>query len=75
MALDIWLRTTQIAREETCCCHYMGYSFQLTAMVLFLYRQDTAYHAFVTPVMEHWLEQEIAEWVHPEGLIQQPIAS
>ena len=21
--------------------------------------------AFVTPVVEHWLEQEIAEWVHP----------
>ena len=21
--------------------------------------------AFVTPVMEHWLEQEIAQWVHP----------
>ena len=21
--------------------------------------------AFVTPVMEHWLEWEIAEWVHP----------
>ena len=23
--------------------------------------------AFVTPVMEHWLEQEIAQWVHHEG--------
>ena len=21
--------------------------------------------AFVTPVVEHWLEREIAEWVHP----------
>ena len=21
--------------------------------------------AFVTPVMEHWLEIEIAQWVHP----------
>ena len=21
--------------------------------------------AFVTPVMEHWLEREIAQWVHP----------
>ena len=21
--------------------------------------------AFATPVMEHWLEQEIAQWVHP----------
>ena len=21
--------------------------------------------AFVTPVMDHWLEREIAQWVHP----------
>ena len=21
--------------------------------------------AFVTPVMEHWLEREIAQWAHP----------
>ena len=24
---------------------------------------------FFTPVAEHWLEQEIAQWVHHEGLI------
>ena len=23
--------------------------------------------AFVTPVVEHWLEQEIAQWIHHEG--------
>ena len=28
--------------------------------------------AFVTPVMEHWLEREIAQWVHREGSICQP---
>ena len=22
---------------------------------------------FVTPVVEHWLEREIAQWVHHEG--------
>ena len=27
--------------------------------------------AFVTPVVEHWLEQEIAEWVH-DGSDNQP---
>ena len=26
--------------------------------------------AFVTPVMEHWLEREIAQWVHHEGSIR-----
>ena len=29
---------------------------------------------FVTPVVEQWLEREIAQWVHHEGLIRQPIA-
>ena len=28
--------------------------------------------AFVTPVVEHWLEREIAQWVHHEGLIRRP---
>ena len=30
--------------------------------------------AFVTPVVEHGMEQEIDQWVHHEGLIQCPIA-
>ena len=30
--------------------------------------------AIVTPVMEHWLEQEIAQRVHHEGSIKRPIA-
>ena len=30
--------------------------------------------AIVTPVVEHWLEREIAQWVHHEGSIRQPIA-
>ena len=30
--------------------------------------------AFVTPVVEHWLEQEIAQWVHHERSIRRPIA-
>ena len=34
-----------------------------------IHRQDA-----VTPVMEHWLEREIAQWVLHERLIQQPIA-
>ena len=31
--------------------------------------------AFSTQVAEHWLEQEIVQWVHNEGSIQRPIAS
>ena len=44
----------------------MGYSFLLAARVSFYassHRQDTM--PFVTPVVEHWLEWEIAQWVHP----------
>ena len=26
--------------------------------------------AFVTPVVEHWLEREIAQWVHHKGSIR-----
>ena len=29
--------------------------------------------AFVTPVVDHWLEQEIAQCVHHEGSIKQPV--
>ena len=29
--------------------------------------------ALVTPVVEHWLEREIAQWVHHEGSIRRPI--
>ena len=68
MASDIWLSTILIVRKETRCRH-MGYYFRLAAMV-FLYMHhptDRITHttAFVTPVVEHWLEREIAQWVHP----------
>ena len=36
------------------------------------HRQDNT--AFVTPVVEHWLERAIAQWVHDEGWIRRPIA-
>ena len=45
----------QIAREETCCHHYMGYSFQLAAKFLLFHPTDMIAHAlaFVTPVVDH----------------------
>ena len=65
MASDIWLRTILIVRKETRCRH-IGYSYRLTARVLLYapsHRQDITHTtAFVTPVMEHWLEREIAQW-------------
>ena len=61
MASDIWLRTILIVKKETRCRH-IGYSYRLTARVL-LYAPSHR-QAFVTPVVEHWLEGEIAQWVH-----------
>ena len=45
-ALDIWLRITQIVREETRCRH-MGYSFRIAARVLLCassHRHDITYY-------------------------------
>ena len=28
----------------------------------------------VTPFVEHWLEREMAQWVHHEGSIQRPMS-
>ena len=57
MASDLWLRTILIVRKETSCRH-IGYSFRLAARIAHT-------TALVTPVVEHWLEREIAQWVHP----------
>ena len=55
-------------REETR-CRLMGYSFRLTARFLFYihHSTDMIAHttAFGTPVLEHWLEREIDQWVYP----------
>ena len=65
MASDIWLRTILIVRKETRCRH-IDYSYQLTARVLIYmhHSTDRITHttAFVTPVVEYWLEREIAQW-------------
>ena len=47
-----------------------GNSFRLAAMVLLYassHRQDTTW-------LEHWLEREVAQWVHHEESIRRPIA-
>ena len=61
MASDIWLRTILIVRKETRCRHIGYYFFYMH------HPTDRIAHttAFVTPVMDHWLEREIAQCVHP----------
>ena len=56
---------------------HMGYSFRLAARVFYMHHStDRIIHttAFVTRVVEHWLELEIAQWVHDEGSICLSIA-
>ena len=68
MASDIWLRTILIVRKETCCRH-IRLLFPISSKGSFICTiPQTGQHIprlFFTPVVEHWLEQEIAQWVHP----------
>ena len=67
MASDMWLRTILIVRKETRCRH-IGYSYRLTTRVLLYapsHKQDNTYHGLCYTSREHWLEREIAQWVHP----------
>ena len=46
--------------------------FPISSKVFYMHHYtDRIVHttAFVTPVVEHWLKREIAQWVHHEGLI------
>ena len=62
------------AREETHSHYNLAYSFRSAASEFFYMHHptDRIVHAmaFVTPVVESWLEQEIAQWVHHEESIQ-----
>ena len=69
MMSDIWKRTnTQQLTEETIAARVLLYTSS--------HRKDSTYHRvcyttdFDAPNMEHWLEQEIAQWVHHKGLIR-----
>ena len=78
MASDIWQRTTQIAREETCCRH-MGYSFRLAAMVLLYassHRQDNTWtHWAIFRSIHNWCNKgcgtcyPVCEMVHIKNFI------
>ena len=69
MVLDILLRTTEIARRNSLPL-LVCYSFQLVPRQLYIYHSpECIVHimAFITPVVEPWLEQEIAFhwcWIH-----------
>ena len=58
MTSDIWLRTILIVRKETRCRH-IGCFYRLTARICYMHHPtDRITHttAFITPVVEHWLE-------------------
>ena len=66
IASDIRLRTILIVRKETR-CHHIGYlSINIKAsFICTIPDRITPTTASVTPVVEYWLEREIAQWVHP----------
>ena len=67
MASDIWLRTILIGRKKPASATYTTLSDQQQGFFYMHHPSDRIAHttAFVTPVVEHWLEREIAQWVHP----------
>ena len=69
MVSDIWYRTSQIAMEETCCHHFMGYSFRLAERDLLYAPSHRHTMTIVASAVEHSVNQEMAEWVHHEGSI------
>ena len=66
MASDIWLRTILIVRKETCLPpHRLLLSIDSKgSFICTIPDRITHTTAFVTPVVEHWLEREIAQWVY-----------
>ena len=51
-------------------------SFQLAATDhLYAHPTDRRVHGLCLPVVEYWLEREIAQWVHHEGSIQRPCST
>ena len=59
------------SERRTWCHHYIGYFILISSKGSFIF---TIPQTFTTPVVEHWLEWEIAQWVHHEGSIQRPTA-
>ena len=54
--------------------HLQGLLFPISSKGSFICTtQQTG--KFVTPVVEHWLEREICQWVHHEGSIRRSIAT
>ena len=60
---------SDIAREETRSRRHMFYYFQCIFYKRHLTDRTIHTTAFVTRVVEHWLEQDIFQWLHLEGQI------
>ena len=66
MESHIWYRTTEIARGNPL-PHHMPLFLICSKGSFICIIPDRILHttAFVKPVVEHWLEREIVQWVHP----------
>ena len=73
MASDIYMVKDHSDSERGSPLPPHGLLFLISSKGSFIDRVAHAM-AFVTTVVEHWLEREIAQWVHHEGSIRRPIA-
>ena len=67
MALDMVKDHSDSKRGNPLSPH--GLLFLISSKGSFICTRIAHTMAFVTPVMEHWLEREIAQWIHHEGSI------
>ena len=51
-----------------------GLLFSISSKGSFICTRIAHPTGFATPVVEHWQEQEVAQWVHHEGSIRRAIA-
>ena len=74
MASDIWYSTTQ--RGNSLPPHGLLFPINSKGSFICTNPTDKIAHttAFGTPVVEHWLERELAQRVHHGGSIRRPIA-
>ena len=72
MALDIWIKNHSDSEIGNLLQpHRLLFLISSKGSFYMHYPTDRTAHtmAFVTHYVEHWLEQEISQWVHHKGLI------
>ena len=70
---SIWRRTFGKGPSRNPLTPLHGILFPISSKGSFIPYGIAHTTAFVTPVVEHWLERKIAQWINHEGMIRRPI--